>query len=224
MNEGDLDRLVEQVAAEVVPILRRVYDQNASRHDPIIGDDSTTFAISVYRNSWHQIEQRFNEIDGWSATRPKGSLLLTNGRVNIHVYRHGADEYVDIEKFSLEDAASSLTKQLIAYTNGNQLALDLTPHAPADAPDASRALELVVVHAGNPEDGCCGIWVGAPTTRDVPSASRWVWVRSVWQIQRAVAPAPLATTTGRERHSQMDAPDLDIGLADEIEQRHDAES
>ena len=95
----------------VVPVLRRVYDINAGRHDPHVGDDAVTFGSAIYRNSWFQLEQAFAECDGWITGRPDGSLTISNGDVRMHVYRCGQDENTDLDAFRLDDAPASLTKR-----------------------------------------------------------------------------------------------------------------
>lgn len=194
------------VVDEIVPILRRVYGQNARRHDPLIGDDGMTFGTNVYRNSWAQIEERIAEIDGWESSRPEGSLLVTNGRERIHLYKAGGDEFVDMTQFRLDGAQASDTQLQIARSN--QLVLDLFPNKPLGQEATVELSEFVVVHAGNSDDGCCAVWFGAPAASQ--SASPWAWgPQTVWQLNRASA-VPVVSSSDRPRHRDLVEPELDV--------------
>ena len=218
MDDHHIPSSLADLADIVVPVLRRTYDINSARHDPQVGDDAVTFGSAIYRNSWFQLEQAFAEHVGWTTGRPDGSLTITNGDVRLHVYRCGQDELTDLDAFRLDDAPASLTKRAIATANSAQLTLalfdeDQPPVSPTTPPTLR---ELVIIHAGNPDDGCCGIWVGAPLTiEETITASPWAWIDSLWQIDR---PEPRATTidlADHVRHDELPEPDLDIRLADD---------
>ena len=216
MNDQQLPAYLAELADIVVPVLRRVYDINSLRHDPHVGDDAVTFASATYRNSWYQLEQAFAERDGWITGRPDGSLTITNGEVRLHVYRCGPDEYVNLDSFRLDDAPASLTKRSIAAANSLQLTLDL--FGESEAPQATQSptlRELVIIHAGNPDDGCCGIWVGAPMTIEETTVSPWAWIESLWLIDRPEPTVAATDLTDHVRHDELPEPDLDIQMTDE---------
>lgn len=205
----ELPESLSELPDVVVPALRRVYDLNANRHDELAGDDAVTFGINVYRNSWYWLEQELDALDGWKTARPDGSLVISGGGYRIHVYRFGQTEQVDLDAFRLDEAEASATKRNIAETNGQlQLALDLTD--PSDNHHADLR-DLVILHAGNPEDGCCGIWIGAPVPAQLLTVSPWAWRAQLWMIERS----ELASDSEREtksvvRHDELPEPDVDV--------------
>lgn len=177
----DLPDAFQPIGEAAVAVIQRAYDFNVERHDPLIGDDAVVFGFGVYRNSWFMLEQEIENLDGWSSARPSGSLVITGAGLRLHVYRHGDDADVDLDGFRLDDARTSVTKRMIAESNTLQLSfpgMETTGQAPARA---DRTLsELVIVHAGNPEDGCCGIWIGAPIAADEIKLSPWAWIEPLW--------------------------------------------
>ena len=183
MDSSSLPEEFGEFADVAVDAIRRAYDINAHRHDPEVGDDAVVFAIGVYRNSWFLLEQDVAVLDGWSSSRPSGSLVIMGAGRRIHVYRCGQDGNVDLNDFRLDDERSSATKRLLATVNTDQLSLDLgdltVPVIPTDTPQPGDLRELVIIHAGNPEEGCCGIWVGAPLTPDEVSKSPWAWIEPI---------------------------------------------
>lgn len=56
----------------------------------------------------------------------------------------------------------------------------MLPVVPLEVPQASDLRGVVIIHAGNPDEGCCGIWVGAPLTSDEVSGSPWAWIEPMW--------------------------------------------
>lgn len=88
-----------EFADVAVDAIRRAYSVNAARHDPEVGDDAVVFAIGVYRNSWFLLEQEVAVLDGWSSSRPSGSLVIVGAGRRIHVYRGGQDWQRRPERF-----------------------------------------------------------------------------------------------------------------------------
>lgn len=193
---------VQDLAALSLPILVHVYDVNAGRHDDLLGDDAVTFGITIYRNSWFQLEQAA-QAAGWRVSRPEGSLLISGWGYRAHVYRWGQNELVDLEAFRL-DEAGSVTKRLIAERNG-QLALDLQTR-PTPVGEETDLRDLVIVHAGNPDDGCCGVWIGAPVPAEEVTLSPWAWIDPVWTIQRSGAGDESAATSEMVAHDELPEP------------------
>jgi hypothetical protein len=218
MDDQHLPSSLADLAKIVVPLLRRTYDINAARHDPQVGDDGVTFGSAIYRNSWFQLEQALTDDVVWFTARPDGSLTISNGDLRVHVYRCGNDEHTDLDAFRLDDAPASLTKRSIAVANTAQLTLALfDEEQPAASPALPPSLrELVIIHAGNPDDGCCGVWVGAPLRiEETITASPWAWIQSLWQIDRPTQGATTIDLADHLRHDQLPEPDLDIRLADD---------
>jgi hypothetical protein len=118
--------------------------------------------MTVYRNSWFAVERELRDHAEWRTARPDGSLTISGHGYAIHVYRVGADEHIDLDDIRLDGDGSSTTKRLIAQANG-QLAFRFT----STGPRVERELRnLVVAHAGNPDDGCCAVWIGAPLSAE----------------------------------------------------------
>jgi hypothetical protein len=205
-----------EFADVAVAAIRRTYDVNANRHDPEIGDDAVVFGIAIYRNSWFLLEQEVAVLDGWTSSRPSGSLVIVGAGRRIHVYRCGQDGNVDLNDFRLDDERSSATKRLVATTNTDQLAFDLgeltAPAVPAEAAQPGDLRELVIIHAGNPDEGCCGIWVGAPLTSDEVSGSPWAWIEPMWLPEDSAMPQadqqPRLDPT--PRHDELPEPEITL--------------
>jgi hypothetical protein len=206
-------------ADAAVAAIRRTYDINAGRYDPSVGDDAVVFGIAVYRNSWFLIEEEVALLDGWSSARPAGSLVAVGAGLRVHVYRCGYDADVDLDSFRLDDARSSVTQRLIAAANSVQLRLDLgdldeflaaSTQPPLTGADELR--ELVIVHAGNPDDGCCGVWVGTPVATDEITVSPWAWIQPLWSPGGGLMlPAPEPTDDPRPpRHDELPEPELTL--------------
>lgn len=177
-------------ASPAVDAIRRSYEINSQRYEPDVGDDAVVFGIAIYRNSWYLIEQEVSALDNWRSARPAGSLLVVGAGLRIHVYRHGQDGSVDLDDFRLDEAASA-TKRDIAETNSEQLVLDFyttggeereddVQWTLADPVSIEGLRDLVIVHAGNPDDGCCGVWIGAPVATEDPATSPWAWIEPLW--------------------------------------------
>jgi hypothetical protein len=189
--------------------IRRAYDINAERHDPLIGDDAVVFGIGIYRNSWYLLEQEVETLDQWSSARPAGSLLITGAGLRLHVYRHGANADVDLDSFRLDDARASATQRMIAQSNTLQLSFPgLEVVADTPVPVDADLSELVIIHAGNPDDGCCGIWIGAPIAAEEITRSPWVWIEPLWlaEIGEAAESVPVRDPSGTPRHDELPEP------------------
>lgn len=198
----------------IVTAIRRAYANNAERHDPLAGDDAVVFGVAIYRHSWHLLETAIDELEHWQSARPSGSLVVTGAGLRIHCYRHGQNADVDLDAFRLDSPEMSETKRLIAQTNTQQLVLfDDTP-----APTPDRALsDLVIVHAGNPDDGCCAIWLGAPIATETINTSPWAWIEPLWTGEPVTSSATTgpAEDTRTLRHDELPEPALSLEVIDQ---------
>ncbi len=214
---AELPSPLQQLGDVVVPALRHVYDINAGRHDELAGDDAVTFGISVYRNSWFRLEQELDPRSGWLTARPEGSLVISGYGYRVHVYRFGHDEHLDRDGFRLDEGQASMTKQSIPKTNG-QLVLEFEPSACVDTPSSTELRELVIIHAGNPDDGCCEISIGAPVPAEDVTTSPWSWYVSLWTIQRVGQTEGYRQDTDlRPRHDELPEPAVDVEPVDDDE-------
>ena len=83
---------------------------------------------------------------------------------------------------------------------------------------ASQLLgQLVIVHAGNPDDGCCGVWIGAPTPSESNSGIEWAWIEPLWVVGRPTSATESLDTPDHLRHTELPEPDLDIRMADDLD-------
>lgn len=223
MDISNLPVSLPDFLASATRELRHVYDLNAERHDPLEGDDAIVFGISVYRNSWFALERMIEELDGWTSSRPEGSLVICGAGFRIHVYRCGQDENVDLKSFRLDDGVSQ-TKRSIAINNGVQLTLDLQPaDTMKDVAPGSDLRELVIVHAGNPDDGCCGVWIGAPVPADEINLFPWEWIEPLWRIERPKVEEGQTERGLPTRHDELPEPDVAVEAIDEAVREDDAE-
>jgi hypothetical protein len=216
MDSPDLPVGLSDFTTPAARELRHVYDLNSDRHDPLIGDDAIVFGVSIYRNSWYVLERLVEDLDGWTSSRPEGSLVISGTGYRIHVYRHGQNEEVDLDSFRLDDGVSE-TKRSIAVSNGAQLTLEFEP-LPSDearSADQSELRELVIIHAGNPDDGCCGVWIGAPVPADEIRLSPWHWIEPLWLIERSSLQEGSAEQAERLRHDELPEPDVSVEAIDE---------
>jgi hypothetical protein len=215
MGSLDLPAGLSQFAVPAAHELRHVYDLNAGRHDPMVGDDAIVFGVSIYRNSWFMLERLIEDLDGWTSSRPEGSLVISGAGYRIHVYRHGQDEEVDLDAFRLDDGVSE-TKRSIAVSNGAQLTLEFEPPpVEVGSADQSELRELVIIHAGNPDDGCCGVWIGAPVPADEIRLSPWHWIKPLWLIERSALEEGSTDRAERLRHDELPEPDVSVEAIEE---------
>lgn len=200
------------VDALFIQPIQRSYRFNRDRFEPDQGDDATTFGMAVYRNSWFQIEEAVAGMEGFSSARPYGSLRVIGHGRSVHVYRYGTTADVDLDSFRLDDATSSATQAMIVANNTNQLTLKLGDDFDTPPVDVSQILhDLVVLHAGNPDDACQGVWMGAPVQAEQSSHSPWAWIEPLWLPPRADESLPDATSTSaRTGHRELAEPDLDL--------------
>ena len=223
MALDDLPQEFKALGKAAVAAIRRAYDINAERYDPLVaGDDAVVFGIGIYRNSWYMLEQEIDSLDDWSSARPSGSLVITGAGLRVHVYRHGQNAEIDLDSFRLDDARASETQRLIAVSNSLQMSLPgLEMSSETSVPVDQELPELVIVHAGNPDDACCGIWIGAPIAAEEITRSPWVWIEPLWLAEPATAEV---VATDRElsstpRHDELPEPiiALEPVLADDAE-------
>jgi hypothetical protein len=208
MDFADLPEPLRALLEVLAPAIHQVYDANAERHDELSGDDAMVFGIAVYRNSWFRVEQEVRELDGWKTARPDGSLLISGHGYRLHMYRFGNDELVDLDLFRIDEQTASATKRHVADTN-RQLRFGYNDSD--EELSASEYRDLLIVHAGNPVDGCCGIWLGAPLAANERLSDIWAWTIPVWVVERAESVGSAgAETRGQVPHDELAEPVIDI--------------
>lgn len=213
MARGDLPVEFRTLGEAAVAAIRRAYEINAERFDPEIGDDAVVFGIEVYRNSWFLLEQEVECLSEWGSARPSGSLLITGVGLRVHVYRHGSNADVDLDSFRLDDPQASDTQRLIAESNTLQLSLPgLETSSGTDGRRDQELSELVIVHAGNPDDGCCGIWIGAPIAAEEVTRLPWAWIEPLWLAEpgESNAAVPGQDISVIPRHDELPEPIIEL--------------
>jgi len=142
-----------------------------------------------------------------------GSLVITGAGLRIHVYSLGQNADVDLDGFRLDDERASETQRMIAVSNTLQMTLPGI-EAPIDEPGLidHDLPELVVVHAGNAEDGCCGIWVGTPIASEEGSGSPWGWVEPLWlpEPDQSAMSANESKILGTQKHDELPEPAIPL--------------
>jgi hypothetical protein len=155
------------------------------------------------------LEEEVHALEHWSSARPSGSLVVTGAGLRVHIYRHGADAEVDLDSFRLDDARASATQRLIAESNSLQMLLPgLEASTEQSNPVDQELPELVILHAGNPEDGCCAIWIGAPIAADEIRRAPWAWIEPLWLAEPSGSET-CATEPGlpsMPRHAELPEP------------------
>ena len=166
-----------------VSALKRAYALNIERYNEQVGDDRLTFGVAVWRNSWFLLQEALVDLAGAETARPDGSLVIRVGDVLLHTYKVGETETKDINAVRIEGTA---TKDRIVRGNTEQLRLfELTK--------LGGPSNLVLAHLGNPFDGLCAAYVGAPTNAmDGPA---WEWVERIYlippeEVRRGAEPLP----------------------------------
>jgi len=168
------DHLADELILGVTGAVEIAYSDAATRFDKSIGCDGHTFGTDVWRFTWFRLEEWFRDNEEITTARPNGSLTIGLGGVSLKAYRGGSDADFKIEDFDLGDGSS--LKAEIPFQNYEQLMIfglfeDDEDANEDDAPGPH--VTLVIVHTGNPEDRCTGIFIGYPLPGE------WKWVIAV---------------------------------------------
>lgn len=209
--------LAEEVATRSVSALRRAYSSNTERFDESVGDDPLTFGVQVWRNSWFQLEIELSQIRGVNTSRPKGSLAISVGRAILHPYKVGSTENVNLDHVTL---SGTITKERIAASNSQ---LTLFEEGEESESGDIRPINLVLAHSGNPFDGLCAVWTGAPTLNDEGPA--WAWIEPIFRIApeeiRRTAEPPIEMDF--LPYAEMPLSEIDLSLVAPEEVKPEAE-
>lgn len=208
---GEPEEFVRRICEEVA----WVYRFDSERHEDGL-DDLVTFGVNIYRHTYRRVEDALAGLAGVRISRPQNSFeIVVAGGVRFHMYRGGSEEAFDIHRWEL-DATSDIKASLPA---NNELQLSLFDDGPFAEDENLR--ELVIVHAGNPDQGLTGLWVGAPRVTLV-SGSNWAWVLQLYRpdgagdgARRAVPRSPV------KPYDELSEPDLAIELHGEHDHGED---
>jgi hypothetical protein len=152
------------VLSAMTKIIAEVYVRNAARHDPVLGDDATTFGISTSRNIANLAVQRLNDRPGVSVRLVDTALEVLCGGYVLRQYKlPGVTRDVSVNAISWDDSEAKLDGAVANSATG-QLTLD------ADLEEGAGAFGAVVpamrhlrlAHAADLENGQCVIYLGVP--------------------------------------------------------------
>jgi len=152
------------VIPAMTKIIADVYVKNATRHDPLLGDDATTFGITTSRNIANLAVLRLNHMPGVSARLVDTALEVMCGGYVLRQYKlPGATRDVSVNAISWDDSEAKLDGAVANSATG-QLSLD------ADLDEGAGAFGAVVpamrhlrlAHAADLENGDCVIYLGIP--------------------------------------------------------------
>jgi hypothetical protein len=220
MDEDHLRGLFDPGAYEkfrdvLIKSLERAYDVAAEAHGRDPGFDALTFGVMVWRLSWYHAEQGLAAA-GFTVDRPNNSLRAAVGTFDVHLYRAGDTAQHDIDT-DFGFLSGTPTKEAISTNNARQLAL--FEGDPSLAPRVTCS-QLVLAHTGNPSDGLCAAWLGAPLVNG--DSVQWAWVTEIFsnappELDFLPPPPPVPDDANRGQFvafSDQPEPDLDIGRRD----------
>jgi len=173
--------LIAKVIGQVAGAISDQYIRDAKAFDDAEGDNAWTFAVGLHAHSWARVGERVKEGPIIRLLENGLAHAIQAGPLVIRPYKLGSQDPEDIRLIRLDP--SSATKAQIAESNDlvvkGQMALDLAVGlpAPSDAELAARYAPnlLVMGHFGNPRQGRCGIYLGAPRPV-LKENSYWEWV------------------------------------------------
>ena len=190
----------------VLSAFDRAYARAAARFDPSAGCDGHTFGTDVWRFSWYELEREMTQLPGVETTRADSSFAISVGGVNLRAYRGGSDGLLGIDSFNF-DRGSAIRRQ-IPLNNFRQLRL-------FDETDSQPGVELTIVHYGQPEIGCAGVWVGLAVGRN--GDVQWEWK------ERLDAPSAVEEADESVAFDNMPEPSIELSLVNDIEPAVDLE-
>ena len=152
------------VTTVMTKIIGEVYARNAARHDPVLGDDATTFGITTSRNIANLAVQRLKELPGVRARLVDTALeIMCDGYVLRQYKLPGVTCETSVDAISWEDSEAKLDGAIENSVTG-QLTFDADLEAGAQAFGAVVPVmrHMRLVHAGDLETGECVIYLGIP--------------------------------------------------------------
>lgn len=182
------------VTQRLVDALERAYFAHLANHDPLIGCDSFTLGVGLWRGSWHYIEQEFPDL----ARRPRGTFYLDFPAYNLYVYRdrpngngHRAMGDSDVQRALLRVNA--------------QICFDfLQRNVIMEKPN------LVALHTGRLATGLSEVGIGLPVTPTDPDTS-WFFFERVFSHEPPTKPdAQPETKEHHQRFDELDIPEIDV--------------
>lgn len=154
------------------------------------GWDTTAYGVVAYRLSWHWVEEEARAA-GVKTGRPEGSLRVYSGPYAIGVYSAGiAGGDWNPHSYDFERTPGRV-RQAACNDRQGEFFTDPELHAlvpPPEEPRLASLTELAAVVVANPDDGCVGIYLGAPEHDASSDTYRWGWVRRIHQADTTAQP------------------------------------
>lgn len=158
----------------LVGAIREAYTENVARYAPDdIGDNNTTFGVSVTHNLRFLAEHAIEGLAGFAAHRPRNSFVLQiDGRYDLFFYK-APPGITSVHAMRFDESELRLE---IARVNAAQLQLDLEAAVSDETSFADVRLprHAVIVHFGDPESGFQSATIGAPY-RTLDGGCEWAW-------------------------------------------------
>lgn len=177
------DGVYDEFIQILVDSLIKAYDTAGEVHGRDAGFDALTFGVMVWRLSWYHAEESLSAA-GFRVDRPNNSLRVEVGPFSVHLYRAGDNANFDIEN-DFGFLIGTPTKTSIPTANSQQLTL-FNLEGNRIPPPGTHCTQLVVAHTGNPTEGLCAAWLGAPVLME--DRAKWAWVTQIF----TTAPPELA--------------------------------
>ena len=226
------DLLGPEPAAELAGRVRGVLDDvhrvNVARYRPD-RDTLLQFALSTALNAQQLLAPALADLPGVEVVRNNLALQIRAGRLRFHVYKVGATERHDLKSRSLRGSATKTHK---GQANDQQLELFRLGGPDGAARGGSQAELLLEEHVfgycGNPEDGLCALWVGAPGSGQL-GEPLWHLADRLWEIDPAdvvrasgdLAPGPVVPDVDYEALGESH---LDLQVRDDGEEGRPGEA
>lgn len=152
------------VIGALTKIITEVYLRNAARHDPVLGDDATTFGITTSRNIANLAILRLRDQPGVRARLVDTALEILCGGYVVRQYKlPGVTRDVSVDAISWDNSEAKLNGA-IENSSAGQLTLDsdLAEGQSAFSNVVPAMRHLRIAHASDLETGEPVIYLGIP--------------------------------------------------------------
>lgn len=161
------------ILADMTKIISAVYATNATRYDPVLGDDQTTFGITTSRNIANLAVQQLQSRPGVRARMIDTALeILCDGYILRQYKLAGTTRDVSVSSISWDDSEAKLDGAIENSSRQLTLDADLDAGVAVFGGIVPPMRHLRLVHAGDLETGECVIYLGIPRD-DRDGGSPW---------------------------------------------------
>lgn len=154
-------------------VISAVYARNATRYDPVLGDDQTTFGITTSRNIANLTVHQLQGQPGVRARMIDTALeVLCDGYILRQYKLAGTTRDVSVNAISWDDSEAKLDGAIENSSRQLTLDADLDAGVAAFGEIVPPMRHLRLVHAGDLETGECVVYLGIPRD-DRDGGSPW---------------------------------------------------